>query len=131
MDEQMQAKVDAGMRRQLERFRLARAEGMPRAGWKVAFNDPAALARMGLDHSQVAWLDGRNVLPSGATFVIPEGVQLRVEAEIAVRVGHDLAASATTAEARAALFSFAPALELVDVGRLVPDIEELLAGGVI
>ena len=44
------------MARQLERFREAIAAGMPRVGWKIGINDPAAQERIGLSAPIVGWI---------------------------------------------------------------------------
>jgi 2-keto-4-pentenoate hydratase len=125
------AAVDSGMRSQLTRLHEFLAGGMPRAGWKVAFNDPAVLARLGLDRSLVAPLDGRAILTSGGSWTLGAGVRARVEAEVAVRVGRDVAAGASLDEARAAISALAPAIEIVDASRASPDLAAMLADGVL
>ena len=54
--EAVQPLINSGMARQFAAFRHALAEGMPRLGWKVAFNDPAIQQRMGLTATLVGWL---------------------------------------------------------------------------
>ena len=61
----IQPVIDAGMVRQLDAFRAAREAGMPRVGWKIGFNDPAAQHRMGITATLVGWLNGYRVLEAG------------------------------------------------------------------
>ena len=51
--------IAAGMARQLAAYHEALAAGMPRLGWKIGINDPAAQQRMGIAATLVGWLDGR------------------------------------------------------------------------
>ena len=76
--------VAAGMARQIERFRVALAAGMPRVGWKVGASDPRAQERMGLSGPLVGWLDGQRVSAPGQAYGPPAGGKPALEAEIDV-----------------------------------------------
>ncbi|HYC01284.1 MAG TPA: fumarylacetoacetate hydrolase family protein [Candidatus Limnocylindrales bacterium] len=106
--------LDEAMARQFARYRQARREGMPRAGWKICVNDPVAQHHLGLDGSFVGFLDGRRALASGATYRIPPTTRLAVEAEVALRIGAQVPACAAVDEARRAIAAASPSLELVD-----------------
>ena len=103
-----------GMAVQVAALRAALAAGMPRAGWKIGLNFPEVQKRLGLDGSAVGWLDGRHILSSGSPYTAAAGAKLHIEAEVCLRLGVDVSASATPAQARAAIAAVAPALELVD-----------------
>ena len=111
------SELDSGMGAQLLRFHAAIDEGAPRLGWKVAFNDPAAQARLGLPAPQLAWIDGRKAIVSGGAWRVADGVRLHVEAEVAIRIAHDLTGSVTAAAARGAIAGVTPAIELVDYAK--------------
>ncbi|HEY2385548.1 MAG TPA: hypothetical protein VGK30_01185 [Candidatus Binatia bacterium] len=112
----MTGELDSALRRQLRRRHAARAAGMPRAGWKICVNDPRAQARLGLGEPFVGWLNGARVVAAGGTYAVPHGARLMCEPEIAIRIGR---ADGATPPAIAAL---APAFEVVDYGRLSPEL---------
>lgn len=109
--------IDAAYSVQFEHMREAIASAGRRLGWKIAFNDPAAQARLGIDGPLAGWLDPAHAVASGEAVPYPAGANIRVEAEIALRLGSDVPASASPAEAAAAIASVAPAIELVDMSR--------------
>lgn len=117
----------AGMERQLSALGDARAEGMPRLGWKIGLNVPEVQARLGVAHGGVGWLDGRRRHASGDTVTIPPGARLHLEPEVALRLGADVPAGAGADEARAGIAAVAPALELVDYARPVGGPDPLAA----
>ena len=127
MTDEIQHALAAGMARQLEAFHAALAEGMPRIGWKIGINDPAAQQRLGLSAPIVGWLDGRRVFDPDGTYVPREGSKPRIEAETAIRMGADLPAGADLEAARAAIAGAAPAIEFVDGTKPLLPIEEGLA----
>ena len=112
-----ESELDAGMAAQLAHFHAAIAGGAPRLGWKVAFNDPAAQARLGLPGPQLAWIDGRKVAADGGVWAIKPGARLHVEAEVAIRMAHDVPADLAPRDAREAIAGVAPAIELVDYAK--------------
>ncbi|MEO8541499.1 MAG: hypothetical protein ABI577_17280 [bacterium] len=119
--------VDSGMRRQLQSFRQQRTNGMPRFGWKVGINDPAAQQRLGLSGPIVGWLDGRRVFPEGQPYQPSAGAKPRIEAETAIHIGRDVPGTASLDDARAAISEVAPAFEFVDGTKPLSPIEEMLA----
>ena len=125
--EAVQPRIASGMSRQISEFREAIADGMPRVGWKIGINDPAAQERMGLTETLVGWLDGRRVFQVGQPFVPPAGGTPRIEAEVAVRMATDLGANASFDAARAAIDSIAPAIEFVNGAKPMVPLDELLA----
>jgi 2-oxo-hept-3-ene-1,7-dioate hydratase len=109
------AAIDRAMTLQLRGFRDALLAGMPRLGWKVGFNDPRMLERLGLPAPVVGWLDGTRALASGDTYVIRPGSRIAIEAEVAVRAGGGGAVAAV-----------APAFELVNFSLPASSLEGML-----
>lgn len=123
--------IAAGMARQIQAFHAAQAAGMPRLGWKIGLNDPAAQKRLGLPSPVVGWLDGRRLLREGEPYRPPEGARPRIEAETAILVGADVPADASPAAARAAIAAIAPAIEFVDGTKPLSPVDELLANDIL
>ena len=98
--------LDRAMATQLQAFRDAIANGMPRLGWKIGLNDPRMLERLGLDEPVIGWLAGDRALATGGRYVPPSGARVALEAEVAVRVGGG-----------GAIAAVAPAFELVNFSR--------------
>lgn len=119
--------IAAGMERQIQAFHAAQGAGMPRLGWKIGLNDPAAQQRLGLPGPIVGWLDGRRLIREGEPYAPPAGAKPRVEAETAILVGRDIAAGATAEAARDAIAAIAPAIEFVDGVKPLFPVDELLA----
>ncbi len=115
------------MARQLERFREAIAVGMPRVGWKIGINDPAAQERIGLSAPIVGWIDGRRVFQQDQAYVPGAGAVPRIETEVAVRLTRDVPAGAGFDVARAAIDSIAPAIEFVNGAKPLTPLDEMLA----
>jgi 2-oxo-hept-3-ene-1,7-dioate hydratase len=124
---EIDSQIESGMRRQLHAFHQALDSGMPRLGWKIGINDPAAQQRLGLPSPIVGWLDGRRLIPDGDPYVAPEGAKPRIEAETAILLHTDVPANATLDAAREAIASVAPAIEFVNGAKPLSPVEELLA----
>lgn len=131
MDDELQKALDAGMARQLAAFRTALSRGMPRTGWKIGLNDPAAQERLGLSATIVGWLDGRRLFKPGAAYTPLAGSKPRVEAEVAICMRTDLPPGASLEAARASIASVAPAIEFVDANKSLLPIEEGLANNIL
>ena len=123
--------VDAGMRRQIEDFRAALRGGMPRLGWKVGLNDPAAQQRLGLPGPVVVWLNGRRLIRDGVPYDPPAGARPRIEAETAILLGSDVDGAATPDEALAAIAAVAPAIEFVDATKPLSPLDALLGNDIL
>ena len=119
--------IDSGMARQLEAFHARVAAGMPRLGWKIGINDPAAQQRLGLDATLVGWLDGERVFETGQAYRTSAGAKPRVEAEIAVRLGAEVPVGSSVGVARSAIAAIAPAIEFVNGTKPLSPLDELLA----
>jgi len=122
-------KFAAGMTRQLERLRQARAGGMPRRGWKIGINVPEMLRRLDLPHPGVAWIDGGKVLATGSELEVPPGARLHVEPELAIRLGEAVAPGTAADTAARRIDSVQPALEIVDYALPTSGLEDLVAHG--
>ncbi len=127
MDEETAHRLAEGMRRQLTSFRVQLGSGMPRTGWKIGINDPAAQQRMGIDGCLVGWLDGRRVIEAGEVYAPPPGARPRIEAEIAIALKRGLEAGASREDAAAAMGAIAPAIEFVNGAKPLTPLDELLA----
>ncbi|MGB4861841.1 MAG: hypothetical protein WBO97_05250, partial [Tepidiformaceae bacterium] len=125
--DRVQQLISSGMARQLERFREAIAVGMPRVGWKIGINDPAAQERIGLSAPIVGWIDGRRVFQQDQAYVPGAGAVPRIETEVAVRLTRDVPAGAGFDVARAAIDSIAPAIEFVNGAKPLTPLDEMLA----
>ncbi len=125
--EAIQPLLDAGMVRQLDAFNAARDAGMPRVGWKVGVNDPAAQQRLGLSATILGWLDGRRVFEAGQPYRPLAEAKPRIEAEVAIIMAMDVGPGASMPFARGAIDSVAAAIEFVDRTKPFTPIEEMLA----
>ncbi len=126
----MDERVTRGMAEQLARRRERLDTGERSIGWKIGLNPPAAQEKAGVCAPVAGFLTEATVLASGGLYAIGHGANVRVEPEVAVRLGADLAADAGAGDGTAAIASLSPALEVVDLDRDVSEIEEVLAGNV-
>jgi 2-keto-4-pentenoate hydratase len=124
------ARVDRGMRAQLERRRQAIAAGAKPIGWKVGFGAPAALAKFAISAPLVGFMLDRNVLASGATVSLAGWTKPAAEPEIAVEMSADLPGGGSRAAAADAIGAIGPAIELADVDAPPEDVETILAGNI-
>ena len=104
-----------GMKAQLERFKVALAEGMPRRGWKVGINVPEVLGHLKLRHSGVGWLDGRRVFASGTEIELPSGADFKIEPELAVHLSAEVGVDSSNEDAVRNISSVSPAFEIVEL----------------
>ncbi len=126
----MDERVARGMAAQLARRRERLEADEQPLGWKVGLNPPAAQEKAGISGPVTGFLTDATVLPSGGRYAIGDGANVRVEPEVAVRLGADLPPDAGAGEGTAAIASLAPALEVVDLDRDLAEIEAVLAGNV-
>jgi len=126
----MDERVARGMAAQLAHRRDRLEAGEVPVGWKIGLNPPAAQEKAGISAPVTGFLTDATVLASGGRYAIGDGANVRVEPEVAVRLGADLAADAGAGAGAAAIGSLAPALEVVDLDRDVSEIEAVLAGNV-
>lgn len=108
-------RLDPGMTAQAQRLRDAESSGARQLGWKAGFGASAARENLGLSAPLVGFLLDTTRLESGAAIAIGDWLAPRGEAEIALRLGRDVAGGATSEQALAAIDAVAPAIELVDL----------------
>ena len=120
-------RVAASLRAQLQRWRAALDGGAERVGWKIGLNIPEVQQRLGLTEPVIGHLTSATRLEPGAAYSAGAAVALRAEPEVALEVGRDVDPDADADAAREALAGLAPALELVDVGRPPGDLEGIVA----
>jgi 2-keto-4-pentenoate hydratase len=89
-------------------------------GWKIGFNVPAILERLGLERPLAGFLTSDGLLEDGATWSLGDQGEVVVESEVAVEIADD-------GRSPAALL---PALELADPPDLDLDVEQILAGNI-
>lgn len=118
-----------GMRSQLQTWRATVADRGLRLGWKTGFTVPADQQRLRLPCAMVGFLSREHCYRSGDRYRPPAGAVLRVEPEVALRMGAHVAAGATVDQALAAIAAYSAALELVDTTRSADDdMQAMLAG---
>jgi 2-keto-4-pentenoate hydratase len=115
------------MARQLERFRAARAAGMPRAGWKVGINVPEVLRRLDLPHPGVGWLDGRRVFGDAVELPARADARLHAEPEVAIRLARAVPAGCEVELARQCIGAVHPALEIVSYAKPTAGLDDAIA----
>lgn len=123
------ARVEAGMRAQLQARAQLLAEGDQGIGWKVGFNAPAAQERLGIDRALTGFLVRSRVLATGSTHAL-DGASVVAEPEIAVELARDVAAGTEPGEALAAVRALLPAIELTELPDLSLPLEDILAGDI-
>jgi 2-oxo-3-hexenedioate decarboxylase len=104
-------RLTTALRRQLERRDAVIAGGATSVGWKLGMGEAERIG----DHPAVGHLTSATRLDPEATYDSIGALDLRADAEVAVRVGPD-----------AAIAAFAAALEIVDLGA-GRDAEEIVA----
>lgn len=122
------AALQRGMQGQLAEWRRTVQSQGNRLGWKIGFGDHASQQRMGLTAPVLGFLRRDRLLVSGDAFRIPANAIIKAEVEVAIQVGHDVAAGVTAAKAENAITACAPAVEVVDVTQPLDGIEALLQG---
>jgi 2-keto-4-pentenoate hydratase len=104
--------VDTGLALQLDVLRRWTDTGSRRGGWKIGLTSRSARDSMGVGVRPFGYVLADRIVPSGATVSLPAGA--KAEPEISVLLGADLRGPDVTPEqARAAVVSVAPALELL------------------
>jgi 2-keto-4-pentenoate hydratase len=122
------AALQRGMQAQLAEWRHTVQAHGNRLGWKIGFNDRDSQQRMGLAAPILGFLRRDRLLASGGVFRMPANAVIKAEVEVAIRMGRNVAAGVSVAEAESAIAALAPAVEVVDVTHALNDIEALLRG---
>lgn len=120
-------RLDPGMTAQAERRRAAESGGAEQIGWKAGLGTRAWRERFGLAAPLIGFLIDTSRSRPDAHILIGTWVSPHAEAEIAMRIGHDVPGDATPEQALAAVDAIAPAIELVDLDPAPTDPSEVLA----
>ena len=130
------ARLIAGAARQREARARLLIDGAQHLGWKAGFGAQQGRRTLGISAPLIGYLTDRTVVHAtpDAVPTVPVGGWTRAiaEAEIAVRLGADLATDAGPAEVRAAVASVAPAIELadIDIEPAADAVIDILAGNI-
>ena len=103
----------------LDLRRQALEAGAQPRGWKLGFGAPAAMEKLGIDRPLVGFLTDRTLLPDGGTANVGGWTKPMLEAEVAVRIGHD-----------GQIDGYATAIELADLDPPPEDAATILAGNI-
>ena len=115
---------------QLTERRRRIEDGEASLGWKLGMGVPAAMAKLGTDAPLVGYLLAPARVDDGGTVSLDGWGTAKLEPEIAVHMGADLAAGASRADAEAAIAGLGPAIELVDLDPSADDPEAILAADI-
>lgn len=121
-------RIIEGMQRQAEGIAESKT-GAGRLGWKAGFGTEATMSLIQTTQPLAGFLTDATLLDSGSTVSIGDWDVPLLEAEVAVRVDHEIGAGASPAEAGSAIGAVAAAIELVDFGS-IESVEEILAGNI-
>lgn len=125
-------RVIEGMSRQLDERRRLLGSGVEHVGWKVGFGAPSALELMEISAPLLGYLTDRTVVDPGARVPVGDWGRGIVEFEVAVYMAEDLGAGADDGEARAAVGSLGPAIELANIDLPIGSgsVADILAGDI-
>jgi 2-keto-4-pentenoate hydratase len=123
-------RIERGMLAQLTERRRRIEAGEAPLGWKLGFGVPAAMAKLGIDAPLVGYLLEPALVPDGATVPLEGWANARLEPEIAVHLGADVAPGASREDAEAAVAGLGVAIELVDPDPDAGDPEAILAADI-
>jgi len=123
-------RIDRGMATQLAERRRRIDAGESPLGWKLGMGVPAAMEKLGTDAPLVGFLNAPARLASGATVELGGWSNPKLEPEIAVHMGADLAGDASREDAEAAIAGLGVAIELVDIDADESDPERILAADI-
>jgi 2-keto-4-pentenoate hydratase len=123
-------RIERGMLAQLTERRRRIEAGEASLGWKLGMGVPAAMAKIGTDAPLVGYLLAPALVADGGTVPLDGWGNAKLEPEIAVHLGTDLAAGASRSEAEAAIAGLGVAIELVDIDPDAGDPESILAADI-
>jgi 2-keto-4-pentenoate hydratase len=123
-------RIERGMRVQLDERRARIDAGEAPLGWKLGMSAPAMMEKLGIDAPLVGYLLEPARVRSGGTVDLSGWSNPRLEPEIAVHMGSDLAGGASREEAAAAIAGLGVAIELVDLDPAADDPEAILAADI-
>jgi 2-keto-4-pentenoate hydratase len=116
----------AALTDQLGLWRVALAEGAERVGWKLGVGEGERIG----PGPVIGHLTSATQLEPGAAYRAGGAVDLRADAEVALRLESDVDPEADRETAAAAIAGFGAALELVDLGAPPGDAERVVATNV-
>jgi len=111
---------------QLDAWKRSLRNGNRRVGWKIGINAVGAQQQLGITSPVVGFLTTATTLDDGGSCPIAAGGSYMVEAEVALRLGRDVAPDAAEETAFGAIEAIAPAMEIVDFSRSKDGIAEIL-----
>ena len=120
-------RIERGLLAQLTARHRRLEDGEESLGWKLGMGVPAAMERLGTSEPLVGYLLRSGLVEDGGTVEIGPWANPRLEPEIAVHLGADLAGGASRADAEAAIRGLGVAIELVDPDPDADDPEDILA----
>ena len=114
----------AALTAQLALWRVSLGEGAERVGWKLGMGEGERIGRGPV----IGHLTSATRLEPGAAYRAEGVVDMRADAEVALRLGTDVHPGSDRETAGGAIAGFGAALELVDLGRPPPgDAERIVA----
>jgi 2-keto-4-pentenoate hydratase len=123
-------RIERGLLAQLTARRRRIDAGERPLGWKLGMGTPAAMEKLGTSAPLVGYLLESARLESGATCELTGWEHPRLEPEVAVHMGADLAGGASREEAERAIAGLGTAIELVDPDPDASDPEAILAANI-
>ena len=123
-------RIERGLLAQLTGRHRRIEDGESSLGWKLGMGVPAAMERLGTSAPLVGYLLGSGLVDSGGVVDISAWSNARLEPEIAVHMGADLARDASRSDAEAAIAGIGVAIELVDLDPDESDPEAILAANI-
>jgi 2-keto-4-pentenoate hydratase len=123
-------RIERGLIAQLTGRHRRLEDGEASLGWKLGMGVPAAMEKLGTSAPLVGYLLRSGLVESGSTVSIGAWANARLEPEIAVHMGSDLAGGASRSDAEAAIAGIGVAIELVDLDPSADDPEAILAANI-
>lgn len=123
-------RIERGLLAQLTGRHRRLEDGESSLGWKLGMGVPAAMERLGTSAPLVGYLLRSGLVEPGGVVDISAWANARLEPEIAVHMGADLAGDASRADAEAAIAGLGVAIELVDLDPDASDPEAILAANI-
>jgi hypothetical protein len=123
---QVDPRLAAALTTQLERWRATLSAGALRVGWKLGVGDSERIG----EGPAVGHLTSATQLEPGSMYRERGDAWLHGDAEVGIELGVDLEPNADRDAARRAIAGYGAALELVDLGALPDDPEEVVAANV-
>jgi 2-keto-4-pentenoate hydratase len=123
-------RIERGMLAQLTQRARRLQDGEASLGWKLGMGVPAAMKKLGTEAPLVGYLLAGARVDDGGTVSLDGWGNAKLEPEIAVHMGADLAPGASREDAEAAIAGLGVAIELVDLDPDADDPESILAADI-